>query len=392
MTPQFKAAVETYGPRFMSDLGLTRLQVAGIFGNLAVESDQFRALQEFKPTVKGSRGGWGWAQWTGPRRRAFETWADASGYKRDDPSGFYAYMLVELRGSERAALARLKQTRTLDSAAEAFMKGYERPGVPHLQRRKDLALEALHVLEAKIGAVPAAQDAPAAAPAAPIERPRAETVQPAGAPATGFWSRLRALFHRPSDPARAVPVLAPTKGDPTIFGVQQQLRTKGYYVRGFVDGLDGPFTRDAVAGARKDMGLGDGGIDADFLAALPGLPQRPVSVDRATVGVAKAAAHVPAVFSPNFSLLKTGAALVAGGGAGSFFDTAGGLAQKASDTADRVSGYLDKAETYGGYLQTGIAFAVTHWQWFAIVGGVYLLFRALVGIADGVAKVRAAFF
>jgi hypothetical protein len=58
MTPQFQAAVEKFGPRFKADLGLTNLQVCGIFGNLAVESGQFKLLQEVAPTVKGSRGGY----------------------------------------------------------------------------------------------------------------------------------------------------------------------------------------------------------------------------------------------------------------------------------------------------------------------------------------------
>ena len=60
MTPQFKAAVETYGPRLMADLTLDKLKVAGIFGNLAVGSGEFEHLQEISPTVTGSRGGWGY--------------------------------------------------------------------------------------------------------------------------------------------------------------------------------------------------------------------------------------------------------------------------------------------------------------------------------------------
>ncbi|MDP4024468.1 phage tail tip lysozyme [Methylobacterium sp. NEAU 140] len=150
MTPQFRAAVTAYGPRFMADLGLDKLETAGIFGNLAVESDQFRALQEYKPVVSGSRGGWGWPQWTGPRRRQFEAWAAAKHFKLDDPEAFYQYMLVELRGPEAVALGKLRATTTLDRATEAFMLGYERPGTPHLDRRKAFALEALHVLEAAL--------------------------------------------------------------------------------------------------------------------------------------------------------------------------------------------------------------------------------------------------
>lgn len=152
MTPQFKAAVETYGPRFMTDLGLDKLKVSGVFGNLAVESDQFRALQEYKPTVAGSRGGWGWPQWTGPRRRAFEAWAAEKGFKLDNPEAFYGYMLVELRGPEVGALTALRATTTLDRATEVFMLKYERPGVTHLDKRKAYALEALYVLQDALAA------------------------------------------------------------------------------------------------------------------------------------------------------------------------------------------------------------------------------------------------
>lgn len=36
---------------------------AAILGNLRHESGGFASLQEVKPTVKGSKGGYGWAQW-----------------------------------------------------------------------------------------------------------------------------------------------------------------------------------------------------------------------------------------------------------------------------------------------------------------------------------------
>jgi hypothetical protein len=62
------------GPRLTRDLqrdfGLTSNQAAGIVGNLAHESDGFKAYQEYNPTA--GRGGAGWAQWTGSRRSGFE--------------------------------------------------------------------------------------------------------------------------------------------------------------------------------------------------------------------------------------------------------------------------------------------------------------------------------
>ncbi len=208
MTPQFKTAVETYGPRFMADLNLDKFEVSGIFGNFAVESDQFRALQEYSPTVKGSRGGWGWAQWTGPRRRAFEAWAASKGYRLDNPEAFYQYTLVELRGPEAVALARLRATTTLDSATEAFMKHYERPGVPHLSTRKARALEALHVLEATLAAhndvrkeldVPPLKTAPKLDPAADPHIVPADVPEPITitfVPAKGEASNAETLWQR----------------------------------------------------------------------------------------------------------------------------------------------------------------------------------------------------
>lgn len=220
MTPQFKAAVETYGPRFMTDLGLDKLKVAGIFGNLAVESDQFRALQEYKPVVAGSRGGWGWPQWTGPRRRAFEAWAAEKGFKFDNPEAFYGYMLVELRGSEVGALTALRATTTLDRATEVFMLKYERPGVPHLDKRKAYALEALYVLQDALAAREAVKKDLGLTPDAPLPSPphvdpaasagplppmpvntgaqkpvSVPAPMPAPAVATGgLWASLKALF------------------------------------------------------------------------------------------------------------------------------------------------------------------------------------------------------
>lgn len=219
MTPQFKAAVETYGARFMADLGLEAHQVAGIFGNFAVESDQFRALQEYNPTVKGSRGGWGWAQWTGPRRRQFEAWADKQGLKRDDPEGFYAYTLVELRGPEAAALRALKQTRTVDAAAESFMRRYERPGVPHLDKRKALAREAMGLL------VPAGASNPS-----PVAK-KATTARPAASAA-----ELSELIVR---------------------AIQRRLIALGYHDVGLVDGKIGPKFENALRQLQQrasDMG------------------------------------------------------------------------------------------------------------------------------------------
>jgi tail lysozyme len=72
-TPMAGATFAQKAPGIMSnltqDFGLTREQAAGLVGNFGAETGGFAKLQEVKPLVPGSRGGWGWAQWTGPRRR-----------------------------------------------------------------------------------------------------------------------------------------------------------------------------------------------------------------------------------------------------------------------------------------------------------------------------------
>jgi hypothetical protein len=126
----------------VKDLGLADFQAAGVLGNIGHECAGFQLLQEQRP-LRGGRGGWGWCQWTGPRRRAFEKWAseknlDFSGYDAN-----YGFLLVELQGSEAASLRRLRETLSLEEATMNFMKNFERPGIENLPSRVKLAQIAL---------------------------------------------------------------------------------------------------------------------------------------------------------------------------------------------------------------------------------------------------------
>ena len=56
-----------------SQFGMTTEQAAGFVGNLWHETGGFKFMQELKPTVKGSKGGLAFAQWTGDRRDDFES-------------------------------------------------------------------------------------------------------------------------------------------------------------------------------------------------------------------------------------------------------------------------------------------------------------------------------
>lgn len=128
------------------DFGLTPIQAAGIVGNLAHESAAFTATQEKNP-VGGGRGGLGWAQWTGPRRRAYEAWLAKRGLKADSYAGNYGYLKEELSGTIsgfdfRKAITQLKKTSTIQAATETFEAFYEKAGVKAMSSRVKWAQQA----------------------------------------------------------------------------------------------------------------------------------------------------------------------------------------------------------------------------------------------------------
>jgi len=127
----------------IKDVNCVDWQAAGVVGNFAAETSKFKIYQEIKPVVSGSRGGYGWAQWTGPRRRAFELWVKEANLNIDSYEANYGFLLHELKGPENAALKALYKTKTSGEAAEVFMLKYERPGIPALAKRKKYAEEAL---------------------------------------------------------------------------------------------------------------------------------------------------------------------------------------------------------------------------------------------------------
>lgn len=138
-----------YAPRLMADLmsafptTLRELDAAAIVGNAGHESNGFRTLQEVRPTVTGSRGGWGFFQWTGPRRLAFEAWAKKERLKPESYAANSGFLIRELQTTERQAIAALARGRTLEEKVIAFERAYERAGVKHYDSRLRWAKRAL---------------------------------------------------------------------------------------------------------------------------------------------------------------------------------------------------------------------------------------------------------
>lgn len=125
------------------DFGLTDAQAAGVVGNLMHESGGFQSLQEQNPG--SGRGGFGYAQWTGARRNAFENYASSNGL---DPSSYeanYGYLKHEIATDpyERQQFNTVKAAKTAEEAARLVSENFLRPGTPNLPSRVSYANQAL---------------------------------------------------------------------------------------------------------------------------------------------------------------------------------------------------------------------------------------------------------
>ena len=128
------------GQRLMGDLqkdfDLSPEQAAGFVGNLAHESGGFQTLQEVDPTVAGSRGGFGYGQWTGDRRKQFEDFAKKNNL---DPSSYeanYGFLKFELTNTKEGRfLDQLRKAGDARSAAEIVSNNFLRPGIPNMESR-----------------------------------------------------------------------------------------------------------------------------------------------------------------------------------------------------------------------------------------------------------------
>lgn len=143
----FRKVAPLYMDLFMTDFAASDLDAAAVFGNGGHESLGFTKLQEIKPTVKGSRGGFGWFQWTGPRRHEFEAYCKRNSLDPTSDIANYKFMYTELKGSEKGAITKLKAAKSLEEKVVAFEMGYERAGVKHYPARQKWAKIALDALK-----------------------------------------------------------------------------------------------------------------------------------------------------------------------------------------------------------------------------------------------------
>ncbi len=123
-----------------SQFGMTTEQAAGFVGNLWHETGGFKFMQELKPTVKGSRGGLAFAQWTGDRRDDFENLLKELGdLPAESYEGNWAMISEEFDTTEKSALNKILNADSVVEAAKATSNHYLRPGKPQLDKRVSAA-------------------------------------------------------------------------------------------------------------------------------------------------------------------------------------------------------------------------------------------------------------
>lgn len=186
---KFTDTVTKFNPRLTKDLSITDVQAAGIWGNVGGETGGLTALQEKNPTVAGSKGGWGWMQWTGPRRRAFLAWCEKEGLDPSADEANYRYLVFETITLEPKSLVGLRKTTTTDAATETFMLLNLRPGIQHLDVRQRWAEKAYAAIQTKITPKPVTPEAPKPRPA---EQEQVET--PSVSQKNPVWNFLKGLI------------------------------------------------------------------------------------------------------------------------------------------------------------------------------------------------------
>lgn len=153
MTALFRRKAPPIMRKLMDDFpAWGELDAAAVLGNIGGETGGFKHMQEISPVVRGSRGGWGWCQWTGPRRRAFEAWCQKQSLDVASDEANYGYLCHELRTTEKRTIAAVANAPTLEAKTIAFERTFERAGIPHHAKRiewAEMALEAYRATKPK---------------------------------------------------------------------------------------------------------------------------------------------------------------------------------------------------------------------------------------------------
>ena len=114
---------------FFQSKGLSAHQAAGIVGNLIIESS-------LNTTIKGDGGkALGIAQWHPDRQEGLKNLAKRRGTEISDLNTQLEYVWEELNTGYKNALSKILNSKNVKEATTAFMTHYEKPGIPHFEKR-----------------------------------------------------------------------------------------------------------------------------------------------------------------------------------------------------------------------------------------------------------------
>jgi hypothetical protein len=107
----------------------------GFLMNFQDESGLDAGINEISPLVPGSRGGFGLYQLTGPRRVAYENYAQERGVDVADPNAQLDFLMMELQGPESRAARSILSAPDANTAAVAIARDFLRPAPENLEKR-----------------------------------------------------------------------------------------------------------------------------------------------------------------------------------------------------------------------------------------------------------------
>ena len=117
------------------DRGLPEHVAEAFVINMRDESGLNPGINEKRPLVKGSRGGFGLYQLTGIRRRAYEKYAKRRGLELDSIDAQLDFLITELKGKEAKAFRTIMTKDTRGEAAAEIVREFLRPARSHRNSR-----------------------------------------------------------------------------------------------------------------------------------------------------------------------------------------------------------------------------------------------------------------
>lgn len=130
MTMLFEQKAPGIMALLMQDFALTVEDAAAPLGNFGEESGGFALLQEQNP-IGGGAGGFGWAQWTGPRRVQFFAYCSRAKLDPKSDQANYGFLFTELKGAYAHVLDKVRSVVGIAAKVVAFMNGYEMPNAAY---------------------------------------------------------------------------------------------------------------------------------------------------------------------------------------------------------------------------------------------------------------------